>query len=326
MATTHQEIYTLAKTEFQSTPLSDLLRKPTTGLLGNTAAATSLESFDVNTIFDLATSDVVEAARKVTEVGRQSQKRDISALTPDSAAIRILNATYFPEKSPGFDADQPADLVPTNRDYPTGRVQYITLVMDEIKIRSSVIPTNILADTFKPLGLIKLAGADAGFQNVAFGALLILSQTWYAQGVTLGNPLHSISLAPGGSTRMAVVNWTRKSSAGQTDTIVEANELQNETSHNRAMDDETGHRKRRLVRILFGQNFCKCTTRQQLMNLDVTGLSPNHFTNYTWLDGSDPSQLAPTPHPAAPPTSQPGPQANVRDSATKILSPAERWI
>ena len=70
MATTHQEIYALVKTEFQSTSLSDLLRKPTTGLLGvNTAAAAALKSFDVNTIFDLATSDVFEAARKVTEAG-----------------------------------------------------------------------------------------------------------------------------------------------------------------------------------------------------------------------------------------------------------------
>lgn len=165
--------------------------------------------------------------------------RDLAAYPPYKAALRILNANYFPENAPGFDADQPADLLPTNGDYPTERVQYTTLVMDEIKLGTSTTPIDILADTFKPLDLIKLAGADAGFQNVAFGALLTMSQTWYAQGVTLGNLLHSVSLAPGESTRMAVIDWTRKSSAGQADTIVEADELENETSHNRAMNEVT---------------------------------------------------------------------------------------
>lgn len=74
MAKTHQDIYALVKTEFQSTPLSELLRKSTTGLLGvNTVASTALKSFDVNTIFDLATSNVFEAARKITEAGNNPQ-------------------------------------------------------------------------------------------------------------------------------------------------------------------------------------------------------------------------------------------------------------
>lgn len=156
---------------------------------------------------------------------------------PHKAALRILSAAYFPDNSPGFDAEQPADLLPTNGDYPTERVQYTTLVMDEIKISTAAATIDILANTFKPLDLTKLAGADAGFQNVAFRALLTLNQSWYAQGVTLGNLLHSVSLALGESTRMAVIDWTRKSSAGQTDTIFEADDLVNDTSHNRAMNE-----------------------------------------------------------------------------------------
>ncbi|KAL8925785.1 MAG: hypothetical protein Q9208_003282 [Pyrenodesmia sp. 3 TL-2023] len=294
MATRYQDIYALVKTEYQNTPLSDLLRKPTTGLLGvSTAAANAVKSFDVNTIFDLATSDVFENARKILEAGNNpksfmyqhgnpsadlvresvvggtkidqlrylsiaalervpeaaaptiaaaldvSNIRDLAMYPPHKAAMRILNAAYFPDNSPGFDAEQPADLLPTNGDYPTERVQYTTLVMDDIKIGTTAATIDILADTFKPLDLTKLAGADAGFQNVAFGALLTLSQSWYAQGVTLGNLLHSVSLAPGESTRMAVIDWTRKSSAGQTDTIFEADDLANETSRNRAMNEVT---------------------------------------------------------------------------------------
>ncbi|KAL8652637.1 MAG: hypothetical protein Q9210_002563 [Variospora velana] len=273
-------------------PESDLLRKPTTALLGvSAAAASALKSFHVTTIFDLATRDVFENARKIPEAGNDpksfmyqhgsatadliresvvggtkfdqlpylniaalervpeaaapaiataldvSNSRDLAMYPPHKAAMRILDAAYFPENSPGFDADQPADLLPTNGDYPTERVQYTTLVMDEIKIDTATATINILADTFTPLDLIKIAGAEAGFQNIAFGALLTLTQSWYAQRVPLGNLLHSVSLAPGESTRMAVVDWTRKSSAGQADTIVEADELANETSHNRTMNE-----------------------------------------------------------------------------------------
>jgi len=36
---------------------------------------------------------------------------------------------------------------------------------------------------------------------VAFGALLTFTQAWFAQGVTLRQLLHSVTLAPGESTQ-----------------------------------------------------------------------------------------------------------------------------
>ena len=99
---------------------------------------------------------------------------------PCKAATRILNAAYFPENAAGFNANQPEDLLPTNGNYTTERVQYTTLVMDEIKVGTATATIDMLADSFKPLDLIKLAGADAGFQNVTFGALLTMTQSWYA--------------------------------------------------------------------------------------------------------------------------------------------------
>ena len=74
MATTYRDIYALVKTEHQGIPLSDLLRKPTTALLGvNTAAAGALKSFGVNTVFDLATSDLFDNARKILEAGSDTK-------------------------------------------------------------------------------------------------------------------------------------------------------------------------------------------------------------------------------------------------------------
>ena len=97
----------------------------------------------------------------------------------------------------------------------------------------------ITSDTFRPVDLKALAAGDAGFSKVAFGALLTYSQSWFSQGVTLGQLLHSVALAPGESTRLAVVDWSRRSRAGETEIISEEDELANDTSHNRAISEVT---------------------------------------------------------------------------------------
>src|SRR5262249_15670708 len=51
--------------------------------------------------------------------------------------------------------------------------------------------------------------------------------------------LHSVALAPGESTRIAVVDWSRKSRAGQTEEIAEAEDLLNDTAHNRSISEVT---------------------------------------------------------------------------------------
>lgn len=65
----------------------------------------------------------------------------------------------------------------------------------------------VTSDAFNPLDLAAPTAGDAGFKKVAFGALLTYSQSWFSQGVTLGQLLHSVALAPGESTRIAVVDW-----------------------------------------------------------------------------------------------------------------------
>jgi len=184
--------------------------------------------------------DVPEAeAANVENVLDAGTVRDLALYPPFRAAQKLMNAVYFPENEPGFDPERPADLLPKTGEYPTERVQYTTLLMDEIRLGSDDAITDIESGAFKPINLAKLAAGDAGFKKVAFGALLTFNQSWYAQGVTLGQLLHSTALAPGESTRIAVIDWSRKSRAGETEVISETDDLTNDTSHNRSINEVT---------------------------------------------------------------------------------------
>jgi hypothetical protein len=212
-------------------PSSDLVREATSA--GKTLVELQDAPLDVLESLPQAEVATIGTALDVATV------RDLALYPPYRTALALLTAVYFPENVTGFDPERPADLVPKTGEYPTERVQYTTLLMDEIKLSDSDAVTDVLGPQFVPLDLSKLAVADAGFKEVAFGALLTFSQSWYAQGVTLGQLLHSTSLAPGESTRIAVIDWSRRSSAGETEVISEMDDLTNDTFHNRSINEVT---------------------------------------------------------------------------------------
>jgi hypothetical protein len=164
--------------------------------------------------------------------------RDLANYPPFRAAHALLQSLYFPESDRLFDPERPPDLVPSTGEYPTERVQYQTLLMDAPANGVAGL-VSITSHDFVPLDLGALADGAPGFKSVAFGALLTYTQSWFSQGVTLGQLLHSVALAPGESTRIAVVDWTRRSRAGETDVISEEDELSNEAAHNRAISEVT---------------------------------------------------------------------------------------
>ena len=168
-----------------------------------------------------------------------SSIREFSLYPPYRAAVSILTAVFFPENTADFDPEAPVDLIPVSGAYPTERVQYSTLLLDEVKLAEGDALTGITAPGFQPIGLDKLSQIDAGFKRAAFGALLTFNQSWYSIGVALGQLLHSAALAPGESTRIAVVDWSRKSRAGETEVIAETDDLSNDQSHNRAISEVT---------------------------------------------------------------------------------------
>lgn len=129
-------------------------------------------------------------------------------------------------------ADDAAELVPRMGEYPTERCFYSTVVIDHVETTT----TRDLASA----GAVDLAPAvqdDFGFSVPAVGARLTFAQSWFAHGVTLGNLLHSVALAPGESTRIAVVDWSRQSRSTGTEAISESERLSNTTSHNRALSE-----------------------------------------------------------------------------------------
>jgi hypothetical protein len=124
--------------------------------------------------------------------------RDLAMYPPYHSARKIMKAIYSPQEKANFDPEYPPDLVPTTGEYPIEKVQYSTLHMGQIPMSDERELTDMTSSNFRPPSLDALAAAQsAGFKKVATGALLTFSQSWFAQGVTLGHLLHSCTLSPG---------------------------------------------------------------------------------------------------------------------------------
>ncbi len=130
----------------------------------------------------------------------------------------------------------PADLYaeqlrPKLGEYPTERVYYSTLVMLQMGGAGGQ------QDLNSPVSLDPAVQNPGGFNEPAVGALVTFQQSWFAQGLTLGQMLHSLALAPGEATRIAVIDWSRRTQASSTETISESELLSNAALHNRAVSE-----------------------------------------------------------------------------------------
>ncbi|WP_377641822.1 hypothetical protein [Oryzobacter terrae] len=166
--------------------------------------------------------------------------RDLALYPPFLAATALLRAAYFPEQAATVDPEAPGDLLPVSGAFPTERVQYTTLVLDHLLRPDGAPPlVDVGSSDFQPIDIAPVAAPDFGFTTLGLGALLTLNQSWFMQGVTLGHLLHSMALAPGESTRIAVVDWSRRTSAGQTESVGESEDLSQEVSRNRSISEVT---------------------------------------------------------------------------------------
>lgn len=154
---------------------------------------------------------------------------DLGRWAPYRAALEILAAVAT---APDAGASAATELVPRLGQYPTERRFYSTIVLDEVAAKKTVELT-----TAGPVDLSPTLSADFGFSVPAVGARLTFEQSWFAQGLALGNLLHSLALAPGESTRIAVLDWSRQSATTTTEAISETEQLTNVTTHNRAVSE-----------------------------------------------------------------------------------------
>ncbi|MHC2148652.1 hypothetical protein [Pseudomonas sp. 210_17 TE3656] len=171
-------------------------------------------------------------ATKLSQALQVTTVRDFAQWPPYVAARQLVNGS-FGGASMDRDALQEERLRPTFGEFPTERVYYTTLVMLQMN--------ETAADGMKVLdGGISLDASLAqrnGFTKPAIGAQLTYSQSWYVQGITFGHLLHSLALAPGEATRIAIVDWSRRTRATSTEAISETEQLDSATSHARALSE-----------------------------------------------------------------------------------------
>lgn len=180
----------------------------------------------------------LDALRGMTSaVATQLQNAlDVKTLREFALWPPYLVASRLVQKAAGstIEAHQNPDaeaLRPRFGEYPTERVYYSTLMMLQMQQDGK---RESLAG---PISLKPAVKNKAGFNQVAIGAQLTFSQSWYAQGITLGHMLHSLALAPGEATRIAVIDWSRRTHASATEAIAESEQLDNSTEHARALSE-----------------------------------------------------------------------------------------
>jgi hypothetical protein len=156
--------------------------------------------------------------------------RDFVLWPPRAVAHELVSLAAGTELPDGED-DPAEELRPALGEFPTERVYYDTLVM-----LGTTPPANQV-ELDKPIPLDPLASPEFGFGTPAIGALATYEQSWFAQGVTLGQMVHSLALAPGEATRVAVIDWARRTSATATEAISESEQLDSATNHSRAASE-----------------------------------------------------------------------------------------
>jgi hypothetical protein len=212
-----------------------------------------------------ATSAAFKSALSVITI------RDLALWPPYRAALSILNEVYGTSVFQD-DSESPKELIPRMGQLPTEQVQYEVVLFDRIldRILSEDSPgdpklvegelTNRLPhaiDTFFQASLVEdksspyspietagqldisLAARDSGYARPALGAVITLTQSWYTHGLSLGQLLHSVALAPGESTRIAMIDWTRASRASAGEDISESEALVSDLSRSRAISEVT---------------------------------------------------------------------------------------
>ena len=162
--------------------------------------------------------------------------RDLALWPPYLAAKALFQEVYNPEQAPEYDPEAPVELLPKSGVYPTERVFYKTILLDQIIDDASALRP---LESSGPVDVSVASGSDFGFKKPAIGAILTHSQTWYTQGVALGQLLHSVALAPGESTKIAMIDWSRRTFTSVDESISESEALSNTMRHNRSISEVT---------------------------------------------------------------------------------------
>ena len=90
---------------------------------------------------------------------------------------------------------------------------YQTISITEVEL-----PDTATTELTGPLDLLA-EPSDSQSAGVAVGVILSFEQAWRMSGLSLGRLLHSLCLAPGEVTQVAMVDWKRESSGSSSETV-----------------------------------------------------------------------------------------------------------
>lgn len=209
------------------------LREPAllTGV-GETGGKILKKAFNFNTIDDLAKWEPYLAAKKIVNAHLGIKQTTVPP-APDPKDDIVSEPVKPAEVNVKSDPEAPQDLVPKTGEYPVEVIYYDSVVMIDAPKRK---------DMQEISGRVKLSYDDTkmGYDTPGFGAILTFKQSWIAEGITLGSLIKSIALAPGESTKIAVIDWQRTTTGSTSEDISQKENLSNTQSQSRAISEIAG--------------------------------------------------------------------------------------
>jgi len=151
----------------------------------------------------------------------------------------------LPDGALGPDDDVPDELLPEGGLIATDRTQVRTVVL------TSILPPDPSGDggSAGPVppatddrltGQVDLATSrPALYATPAEGVVITTQQEWTPRRLGLGRLLHSLPLAPGESTRVAVLDWTRRTAAASSERTTQAESLAEDALRDRGVTEIT---------------------------------------------------------------------------------------
>ena len=176
---------------------------------------------------------------KLVEALHLQTIRDFSLWAPFRAAREILNDAYGIEKNGAsdYDPDSPAELLPVAGKHATETLSYDKIFINRIdeELEENVEELTELTGDDRQIDILAPTSETSGFSRPATGAVLTFTQTWTPQALSLGQLLHSIGLAPGESTKVAVIEWSRQETGSLQEDVSQAESLTAATEQSRAI-------------------------------------------------------------------------------------------
>ncbi|MEO8961147.1 MAG: hypothetical protein ABI325_04645 [Ginsengibacter sp.] len=206
--------------------------------VGDNLGKALTSAFGFKEIQDLATWPPFVGARLIVNyhLGVSPTSNSLTTNVDERNNVLINKPAIHSETE---DPEAPRELVPSLGEYPTEVIYYDTVVMIDA-------PRTNKSEVKSLNGRVSLSFEDVklGYDIPGFGAILSFKQSWFAEGITLGNLIKGVTLAPGQSTKIAVIDWQRTTTGNSAEDIAQSEALTNNMQEKRAVNeiaDATAH-------------------------------------------------------------------------------------